>query len=139
MAAIIEPRRVPVVPERPVLRLVPADGRRPIDLPVDAPLSLGLGPGHVIAAVVALVVVMMGALAIGNGALASLAPAPPAPASATASDADTTTVTVAPGDTLWSIARQMQPTGEVRPLVDQLVALNGSTPLQPGDEVIVPA
>jgi nucleoid-associated protein YgaU len=92
-----------------------------------------------VAAVLALAIVMLGALAIGNGALASLAPAPPSAATPAASDADTTTVTVAAGDTLWSIARRLQPTGEVRPLVDELVALNGTSPLQPGAQVVVPA
>jgi nucleoid-associated protein YgaU len=99
---------------------------------------LGLGPAHLLAAVVALVVVTFAALAVGNGALASLAPAPPRAAAVPSSAGDTATVTVVAGDTLWSIARRLQPTGEVRPLVDQLVALNGSAPLQPGAEVLVP-
>ena len=33
-------------------------------------------------------------------------------------------VIVKPGDTLWSIARKMQPTGDVRPLVDRIATLN---------------
>ena len=39
---------------------------------------------------------------------------------------------VQPGDTLWSIARRLQPEGDVRPLVDQLVDLNGGTDLAVG-------
>ena len=46
--------------------------------------------------------------------------------------------TVQPGDTLWSIARDIQPTGDVRPLVDQLLASRGGRPLQAGEEITVP-
>lgn len=142
MAAIIEPHRLPVRPApRPALRLVSAhDGR-----PVDAPVELGLSATHLAAAVAALVVAMILALAVGNGAFAALAPAPAgtpaaaAPASAGSSATAGTTITVAAGDTLWSIARQVQPTGDVRPLVDQLVATYGATPLQAGQQITVPA
>jgi hypothetical protein len=145
MAAIVQTRRIHSVPQRPALRLVPAGGGRPVDVPVDAPLSLGLGASHLVVAVVAMVIVLFGALAIGNGALASLAPAPSAPAASNAATGDaastsaTSMVTVEPGDTLWSIARRLQPTGDVRSLVDQLQALNGSAPLQSGDQVRIPA
>ena len=141
MAAIIEPHRIPVAPQRPTLRLVPAVGGRPVDVPVD----LGLGVAHLVAVVVALVVVMIGELAIGNGSLAGLAPGPAATGSAEAAaqagqaPAGTQLVEVEVGDTLWSIARRIQPTGDVRPLVDELVALNGSAALLPGDQVVVPA
>ena len=40
-------------------------------------------------------------------------------------------------DTMWSIARRIQPTGDVRALVERLVAANGSA-IQPGDRVVVP-
>ena len=33
----------------------------------------------------------------------------------------------APGDTYWSIARRLQPTGDVRPLVDRLAAADTAT------------
>ena len=42
---------------------------------------------------------------------------------------------VAPGDTIWSVARRLQPEGDVRPLVDRLVAAHGSALLQPGDRI----
>ena len=42
---------------------------------------------------------------------------------------------VQPGDTLWSIARRLQPEGDVRPLVDQLVDLNGGTDLAVGQRL----
>lgn len=48
-----------------------------------------------------------------------------------------TTYVVQPGDTLWSIARRAQPTGDIRPLVDRLAAHTGNRPLQVGDRVTV--
>ncbi len=48
------------------------------------------------------------------------------------------TVVVAPGDTLWSIARSLQPTGDVRPLVDQLAAANGGAAIAAGERLVVP-
>ncbi|MGN6696068.1 MAG: LysM peptidoglycan-binding domain-containing protein [Aquihabitans sp.] len=139
MAAIIEPRRLPVRPTpRPALRLVSAhDGR-----PVDAPMELGFTMAHLAAAVAAIAVAMVLALAIGNGAFAALAPAPAGPAAAPAASsspaASSTTVTVEAGDSLWTIARKVQPTGDVRPLVDRLSAAYGDAPLQVGQELTVP-
>ncbi len=139
MAAIIEPRRLPAPTPRPALRLVTAhDGRA-----VGAPVDLGLTPLHLAGAVAALVIAMVLALAIGNGALAGLAPGPAntvVPASTGAGpDAVTGThVTVRAGDTLWGIARRIQPTGDVRPLVDRLTAAYGAAPLQPGQQLTVP-
>jgi len=42
---------------------------------------------------------------------------------------------VQPGDTLWSIARRLQPEGDLRPLVDQLARRHGGSALQPGDRI----
>jgi hypothetical protein len=140
MAAIIEPRRVPVrSAERPVLRLVSAhDGRA-----VSAPVDLGFSSLYIVGAVVAMLAAMLLALAIGNGALAGLAPGPsgtPAVAAASSTGgAGATQVTVEAGDTLWSIARRVQPSGDIRPLVDRLVAAYGTTPLQPGQQLAIPA
>lgn len=91
----------------------------------------------VVAAVVALLVIV-GAVAVGRGALAGLAPAGPTGVAGAASGA-TATVQVEVGDTIWSIARDLRPHGEVRPLVDELVALNGSATIHPGQELVVPA
>ena len=45
---------------------------------------------------------------------------------------------VQPGDSLWSIAARLQPAGDVRPLVDLLVAANGgSTVVHPGQELVL--
>ena len=43
-----------------------------------------------------------------------------------------------PGDTLWSIARRLQPDGDVRTLVDALVRVNGGAALDVGQRVVIP-
>jgi nucleoid-associated protein YgaU len=58
----------------------------------------------------------------------------PAPALSNAASA----YVVQPGDTLWSIARKMQPHGDVRPLVDELVHRNGGTDLAVGQRLAIP-
>lgn len=50
----------------------------------------------------------------------------------------TATHVVAPGDTLWSIARSLQPEGDVRPLVDEMAASRGGRPLQVGERIRLP-
>jgi Tfp pilus assembly protein FimV len=99
-------------------------------------------------AVSLVVVAIAGAVAIGRGGLADLAPAPPASAAPAPSPgaipagapavAASEVVVVEPGDTLWSIARRLEPSGDVRPVVDRLVAANGSTVIVPGQELVVP-
>ncbi len=50
-----------------------------------------------------------------------------------------TVVVVQAGDTLTSIARELQPTGDVTDLVDQLAAQHGPAPLLPGERLVVAA
>lgn len=137
MAAIVQPHRLAHsprlrAPARPDLRLVSGGGRA----------RSGPSPLAVAAlVVVALMVAAVGAIAVGRGALAGLAPdaVGPTPASAgTGPGADADIVVVQTGDTLWSIARRLEPGGDVRPLVDRLEAANGGTALQPGQELVVP-
>ncbi len=45
---------------------------------------------------------------------------------------------VQPGDTLWEIARALQPTGDVRPLVQRLDTGRDSTPLRAGERLEMP-
>ncbi|HEX7166384.1 MAG TPA: LysM domain-containing protein [Acidimicrobiales bacterium] len=45
---------------------------------------------------------------------------------------------VGSGDTLWTIARALQPSGDVRPLVDALAAGRSGRPLQPGERIVLP-
>jgi Tfp pilus assembly protein FimV len=140
MAAILDPNRFPAGPRRPQLQLVPAHGGRPVPAPVALAEELGIRASHVVAALAALVLALALSFAVGRGALGALVPEPSAaaPAAAGASAAGAATVEVQAGDTLWSIAQRLQPTGDVRPLVDQLIALNGDAPLQPGSSIVVP-
>lgn len=46
---------------------------------------------------------------------------------------------VRPGDTLWTIARAVEPHGDVRPLVDRLSAEVHGADLYPGEVVPLPA
>jgi hypothetical protein len=66
--------------------------------------------------------------ALGGGPLA----APEAPAVGAGGAA---VYVVQPGDTYWSIARSLQPSGDVRALVDQLSATHHGAPLQPGEQL----
>jgi Tfp pilus assembly protein FimV len=42
---------------------------------------------------------------------------------------------VQPGDTIWSIAHDLDPTGDTRATVDRIVALNGGAALEPGQRL----
>lgn len=48
------------------------------------------------------------------------------------------TLLVQPGETLWSVARDLQPTGDLRSVVDELAALNGGATLQAGQTLVLP-
>ena len=45
---------------------------------------------------------------------------------------------VQPGDTLWSIATRLDPTGDPRPVVTLLAARLGSDAVKPGERVVLP-
>jgi hypothetical protein len=93
-------------------------------------------PGSTVAAMVAAVVVAaLLALGIGMGAFSALVPTPGA---ATLAADEGRTVVVEPGDSVWSIARAIQPEGDLRPLVHRIVQVNGAAPLQPGQQLVVP-
>lgn len=53
--------------------------------------------------------------------------------------AEATVVVVQPGDTLWTIARAMQPEGDHRALVSTLSELTDGAVLQPGQRIVVSA
>lgn len=129
MAAILQPS--PSI-DRTALRVLPgglADASvRPVVVAVDW--------RSVAVAVVSVVLAAALAVAVGRGAFASMAP-PSNPSVAVATGSGTEVI-VEPGDTMWSIARRIQPAGDVRPLVDRLVAAHGTVVLQPGDVVAVP-
>jgi Tfp pilus assembly protein FimV len=78
-------------------------------------------------ATIALLVVMFGSSSIA-GDHAGVAP-------------ETTTVRVLPGHTLWEIAAEANPNGDIRQTVDEIVRLNSlpnASALQMGSEIAVP-
>jgi hypothetical protein len=105
------------------------------------PAGAGLPPGTVAGMVTAVVVAVALALAVAAGAFAGLVPGPDAgrtavPAAVSGGGA---VAVVESGDSYWSIARELQPTGDVRPLVHRLQLLNGGVALRPGMQVVLPA
>jgi Tfp pilus assembly protein FimV len=46
--------------------------------------------------------------------------------------------TVRPGDTLWSIASRIDPTGDPRPVVEQLASEVGGDNVYPGEQIALP-
>jgi len=75
----------------------------------------------------ALLVVVGAARSVGAVADWAVGAVPPPP------PADLQVYVVEPGDTMWSIARSLHPDGDVRPLVDRLIEINGGAELRAGD------
>ena len=117
--------RSPLRPSRPVLVVLPPVTRSGARIyrrrrlaVLGAALSLLLLPAVVMAA-------------SGSSTAVAPASAPAAPAVAPAASV----YVVQPGDTLWSIAHQIDPHADPRDVVDRLVELNGSGALQPGERL----
>lgn len=70
----------------------------------------------------------------GAPAVTTTATAPALPARAPGGPAPVVYV-VEPGDTLWSIARRIDPHGDPRPIVERLVERSGGAALRPGQRV----
>lgn len=85
--------------------------------------------------VVALVVWAM-AVQPGGGPLP--APGPSRPAAVRGAPTDASPYVVQPGDTFWTIARRLDPKGDVRPLVDRLVSAHGGSALYVGERIALP-
>ncbi len=113
---------------RPQLRLIPG-GRSP------EVMAATYRRRRVVAAlvVVTVVVVALQLLQVLAGVAAGWA----APASAPI-DGPTVVVEAEAGDTLWTLARQVHPTGDVRPVVEAMVADRGTAAVSIGEEVHVP-
>jgi hypothetical protein len=93
-----------------------------------------------VAAVVLAVLLAVGALLLGRAVALAVAPAPPGSGGSVApAMGPTTVVVVQPGDTLWAMARRLQPEGDVRSLVDRLAEAHGNGPLQAGERLEVSA
>lgn len=82
-----------------------------------------------------------GARAVGAALLVPAAPAADAPtlggdpAVAAAAAPSGPVHVVRPGDTVWSVARSLDPDGDIRATVDRLVARNGGATLQVGQRL----
>lgn len=76
--------------------------------------------------------------ALGGGSLAASEAKAPSAVELRMEPVSQATHVVAPGDTLWSIARQLAPEGDVRPVVDALAAHRNGRPLQVGERITLP-
>lgn len=133
MAAIIQsqPARAPHDrgPARPELTVVPGPSRR---------MQGVYRRRRIVAALVAFTLVLA-LSAVGRTVAGAIAPAPPGNSAPIVDEsAASDVVVVQPGDTLWAIARRLQPDGDVRPLVDRLAAAHGPGPLLAGERLPVP-
>ncbi len=93
-----------------------------------------------VAALVLAALVAVGLLlgALGGGPLTASEAGSPDVLTVSLETVSASTHVVVPGDTLWSIARQLQPEGDVRPLVDALAAVRDGRPLQVGERIRLP-
>ena len=79
-------------------------------------------------AIIAVLVVLFGSSSLAGGQPGALP--------------ETTSVTVLPGNTLWAIAADANPNGDIRSTVDDILRLNSlpnASALQMGSEIAVPA
>jgi len=129
MAAIAYPEFRPQAPPPRHLTLVPPPARR--------------RPSHAVAyrrrrvaVVVALFIAVFSLVLAARAAVGALGGGPLAvPETPAARGGVPATYVVQPGDTYWTIARRLQPMGDVRVLVDHLSADHGGAPLQPGEQL----
>ena len=124
MAAVAYPEFRPQTPPRHLTLVPPPAPRRRSSIYWRRRLV-------VLVAVLLFVVAARAALgALGGGPLA----APETPAGRGGAAA---VYVVQPGDTYWTIARHLRPSGDVRALVDRLSSEHGGAPLQPGEQLAV--
>jgi hypothetical protein len=140
MAAVIiaspnsnHPAPRPVSPRRPDLRVIHG-GRSSANLAMRRVFlrrRLVVGLGLLIVTAV-LWMAVVGALSLVGGTPTE---SQTSAATAAASPAAAEEYFVRPGDTLWVIARQLHPTGDIRSLVDELADRIGGARLQPGQRI----
>jgi hypothetical protein len=90
-----------------------------------------------LAALLLLVVLVVALVLAVRSVTATLGGVPASAPEGTITGPPARVVVVQPGDTVWTIAHAVQPDGDVRPLVDALLA-DHPAPLQPGDRLLVP-
>ena len=140
MAAIVHPHPAGR-PTRPHLVLVGPDFRAP-----RASRPIRRGPsrrvavrrrrlvalvGLVVAAFVVQLALQTASAWLGGGSLTASEPR-------SSGAAASAVYVVQPGDTLWTLARRAQPTGDVRPLVGRLATATGDGALRPGQRIVLP-
>jgi nucleoid-associated protein YgaU len=137
-------RHLVLVPDVDAVRAGQATARRPI--PAAVYRRRRLAAVVMLAALLVVTVATAGRVAafVGEvGGATAVSPtmpaAQPAPAAAgpDARPGVGAVYVVQPGDTVWSVARRLKPTGDVRGLVDRIVARNGGAALRPGQALVV--
>jgi hypothetical protein len=130
MAAIAHPQPTDWLDRhpRPVLRLVAPPVRRRRSRAV-------YRRRRALALLVLVGGLVLGTLGLGGGPLTASEPAA-RPVLVAASNGGT--YVVQPGDTLWALARRMQPTGDIRPLVHELSQARRGVPLRAGERITLP-
>jgi LysM repeat protein len=133
------PRREPV---RPPLTVIPGGRRAAREYAARQRPAHRLHPAVYRRRRLGLVVGLVTAVVVGYLALTGLrvltadaAPSAPATTAVAGAPAAGSVYVVHPGDTLWSIARSLQPSGDVRSLVDRLADRAGPGPLQAGQSL----
>jgi LysM domain len=122
----------PSLPVRPHLRLVDAEERVRPARPVRPRVSPAVRRRRSLLACMAAALVVLALPLSGTGGRSH------ATGSALAGAGRPSTYTVQPGDTLWSIASRVDPSGDPRPLVSRLAAQVGSDTVVPGEHLVLP-
>lgn len=146
MAAIIEPRSFEptlIVGARPSPRhLSSVPGLVDGVVPARGGVGSWLSPSAVMAMVATIALAIGLTVVLASGALpASPTGATPSRAGGPAGSAvkGDSSLVVKAGDSYWSIARELQPHGDVRSLVHQIQVLNSQAQLRPGMEILIPS
>jgi hypothetical protein len=128
--------------ERPQFRLI-LGGLHPTAtvVPTNRPVVRTVLGGLALAVLLALAAVgahnLLGADAAATGPASPAAINHPSGADATTTSSAPDEVVVQPGDSIWSIARRLHPTAEVRGVVDALQRRLGGTALEVGQHINV--